>query len=123
MLVILVELESKLGKTFPSCGVEPALPHGRGVGGSGGSPYRHQQGVMGPRLGSCLRSGCGWGGPGEPVAQASSFPRLFPCSLCWTCRVLGSITISNCRDVFLFQIQGDSNFRIPASGAFGDFML
>lgn len=79
MLVILVRLEGKLGNVFPSSGAESALLHGCGVGGA---LYRHQQDVMGPHLGSCLQSVCGWGGPGQAVgAQASSFPRLLPCSL------------------------------------------
>lgn len=56
MLVILVELEGKLGKVFPSSGVESARFHGRC-----GTLYRHQQDVMEPHLGSCLQSGCGWG--------------------------------------------------------------
>lgn len=81
MLVILVGLEGKLEKMFPRSGIESALLHGHGFGGTDGSLYRHQQDVMGPYLGSCLQAVCGWGGPGQPVrAQASSFPRLLPCS-------------------------------------------
>lgn len=48
--MILVRLEGKLGKVFPSSGVESALLHGRRVGG--GTLYRHQQDGMGPYLGS-----------------------------------------------------------------------
>jgi hypothetical protein len=77
MLVILVELEGKLGKVFPSSGVESALLHGRSVGGTGGTLYRHQQDVMGPHLGSCLQSSCGWGGP-RLALSPDGFPATRP---------------------------------------------